>query len=276
MGFYGPHVLLNDGKRHGVEVLPPDINKSGADCSIEGGTVRIGLRYVRGLSRETALPLEAEQGMNGEFRSLFDFLERTHAKREAIENLITCGAFDAFGLERRELLWQLGLLYRSEGRAATQRQLTLALPTEQDMAPLRPMTDWDRMIADYTILGMSSGHHPMSFLRPGLNEAIAPTHILNNLPDGAAVQVAGMVVVRQQPGSAKGFVFLLLEDEFGLANIIVRPDLYEADRALVRGQPFIIVNGTLERRDGTTNVAAKRLTRLAAPGELAPQAHNFG
>ncbi len=276
MGFYGPHVLLNDGKRHGIEVLPPDVNRSGADCSIEGSAVRIGLRYVRGLSREMSLPVEAERQANGDFHSLFDFLERTHAKREAIENLIACGAFDEFGLERRELLWQLGLLYRSVGRSATQRQLALALPTEQDMVPLRPMSDWNRMLADYTILGMSPGHHPMSFLRPGLSEAIAPTHMLDNLPDGTPVQVAGMVVVRQQPGSAKGFVFLLLEDEFGLANVIVRPDLYEEQRLLVRGEPFIIVRGILERRDGTTNVAANSFTPLAAPGGLAPVAHNFG
>ena len=276
MGFYGPHVLLNDGKRHGIEVLPLDINHSGADCSIEGSAVRIGMRYVRGLSRETALPVEAERRVNGNFRSLFDFLERTHAKREAVDNLIACGAFDAFGLERRELMWQLGLLYRSEGRATTQRQLALALPTEQDMVSLRPMTDWDRMTADYTILGMSPGHHPMSFLRSGLHEAIAPTHMLANLPDGVPVQVAGMVVVRQQPGSAKGFVFLLLEDEFGLANIIVRPGLYEANRSLVRGEPFIIVHGTLERRDGTINVAARGFTPLAVTRELAPTAHNFG
>jgi error-prone DNA polymerase len=239
-------------------------------------SVRIGLRYVRGLSRETALPVEYERRANGPFRSLFDFLERTHLKREQIENLIACGAFDSFGLERRELLWQLGLLYRPEGRAATQRQLALPLPIEQDMVKLRDLTDWDRMLADYTILGMSPRHHPMGFLRPSLNESIAVTHMLAQLPDGAPVQVAGMVVVRQQPGSAKGFVFLLLEDEFGLANVIVRPNLYEANRALVRREPFLIVEGTLERRDGTINVAAQSFTPLKTAAGLAPEAHNFG
>jgi error-prone DNA polymerase len=238
-------------------------------------SVRIGLRYVRGLSRETALPIEEERRTNGPFHSLFNFLERTQVKREAAENLIMAGAFDAFGLERRELLWQLGLLYRSSGRNTKERQLALALPTEQDMVSPPPMTEWDRMLADYTVLGMSPGYHPMSFLRPGLHEAIAPTYMLEKLPHGAPVQVAGMVVVRQQPGSAKGFVFLLLEDEFGLANVIVRPDLYEANRSLVRGEPFITVHGTLERRDGTTNVAAKAFTVLSAPA-IAPAAHNFG
>ncbi|HEY5625604.1 MAG TPA: error-prone DNA polymerase [Dehalococcoidia bacterium] len=276
MGFYGPHVLLNDGKRHSVDALPPDVNQSGADCSIEGDAVRIGLRYTRGLSRVAALPVEEERERSGEFRSLFNFLERTQLKRESIENLIACGAFDSFGLERRELLWQLGLLYRSEDRSRSERQLALALPVEQDMVPLRPMTEWNRMTADYTILGMSPNHHPMAFLRPGLNEAIAPTHMLGSLKDGTPVQVAGMVVCRQRPGSAKGFVFLLIEDEFGLANIIVRPNLYEAERSLVRAEPFVIVHGTLERRDGTINVAARRITALATPQTIAPEAHNFG
>jgi error-prone DNA polymerase len=198
------------------------------------------MRYVRGLSRETALPIEAERKANGPFCSLFDFLERTHLKREAMENLIACGAFDSFGLERRELLWQLGLLYRSEGREAKERQLALALPVEQDMVPLRPMTDWDRMAADYSILGISPSYHPMAFIRPHLNESIVSTRMMMSLKDKAPLQLAGMVVVRQQPESAKGFVFLLLEDEFGLANVIVKPDLYERQRGIVRGSPFVI------------------------------------
>ena len=298
MGFYGPHVLLNDGVRHGITVQPPDINRSGVDCSIEpnveevadptyvgkgpspdpglGNAVRIGLRYTRGLSRETALAVQAERERGGNFVSLFDFLERTQVKREQAANLIACGAFDSFGLERRELLWQLGLLYRSEGRERGERQLALALPVEQDMVPLRPMSDWDRMTADYTVLGLSPSYHPLAFLRHGLNEAIVATPMLGKLEHGTEVQVAGMVVCRQRPGSAKGFVFMLLEDEFGVANVIVRPQLYEAERNTVRGAAFLIVEGTLERRDGTINVAARRLLPLAVPSEIAPPAHNFG
>jgi error-prone DNA polymerase len=298
MGFYGPHVLLNDGRRHGIPVLPPDINRSGADCSIEpdveeepdpinvgkghgpdpglAPAVRIGLRYTRGLSREAALVIQKERECGGDFISLFDFLERTQVKREQTANLIACGAFDSFGLERRELLWQLGLLYRSEGRERGERQLALALPVEQDMVPLRPMSDWDRMTADYTVLGLSPAFHPLAFLRPGLNEAIVATPMLGKLEHGTEVQVAGIVVCRQRPGSAKGFVFMLLEDEFGVANIIVRPNLYETERNTVRGAAFLIVEGTLERRDGTINVAARRLVPLAVPAEIAPPAHNFG
>ncbi|MEX0800852.1 MAG: error-prone DNA polymerase [Dehalococcoidia bacterium] len=342
MGFYGPHVLVNDGRRRGVEALPPDINLSGADCSVEpspedddrrdrsedlssdrpeglslrldvrvpapagdhvgatfrspddeaipssaGGlktapttlpsdlAVRVGLRYVKTLSETSAREVEAERS-RGPYRSLFDFLERTRLKREPIENLIACGAFDCFGLERRELLWQLGLLYRPEGRNGVDRQLALPLPTQQDMVTLAPMTGWDRMIADYAVLGLSPGQHPMSFLRPRLHEGIVASRMLDSVPDGAAVEVAGLVVCRQRPGTAKGFVFLVLEDEFGLVNLVVKPALHERQRSLVRGEPFVIVRGKLQRRDGTLNVIAEGFTPLRAAGAPAPEAHNFG
>ena len=276
MGFYGPHVLVNDGKRHGVNVLPPDINLSGANCAIEDVAVRIGLRYVKGLSEATAQKVAEELQQNRPFRSLFDFLERTRLKREPVENLIACGAFDDLGLERRELLWQLGLLYRSAGRNGRERQLALPLPTEQDMAELAPMSEWDRMVADYAILGLSPNYHPMAFLRPRLNEGIVPSQMLESLPDGASIEVAGLVVCRQRPGTAKGFVFIVIEDEFGLVNLVVKPGLHEQQRSLVRSEPFVIVQGELQRRDGTVNVIAERFTALPSTGSLAPTAHNFG
>jgi error-prone DNA polymerase len=316
MGFYGPHVLVNDGKRHGVEVLPPNINSSGADCTLEpvsgdagehaafiegaassaptgdgaqqaaplpdvGFAVRIGLRYVAGLSEATAKEVEEERERRGEFRSLFDFLERTRLKREPIENLIACGAFDSFGLERRELLWQLGLLYRSDGRNAVERQLALPLPTEQDMPgragfALPAMTDWDRMAADYAVLGLSPGSHPMAFLRSQFHEGVVPSRMLESLADGAAVEVAGLVVCRQRPGTAKGFVFLVVEDEFGLVNVIVKPDLYQRQRSLVRTEPFVMVRGELQKRDGTVNLLAESFSAPRLAAGVAPAAHNFG
>jgi error-prone DNA polymerase len=276
MGFYGPHVLVNDGKRHGVEVLPPDINRSGAKCAVEGHAVRVGLRYVAGLSEVTAREVEEQRESSGPFHSLFDFLERTRLKRDPIENLIVCGAFDGFGLERREFLWQLGLIYRSDGRNAIDRQLALPLPTEQDMVALPPMSDWDHMAADYAVLGLSPNRHPMAFLRPQLHEGIVPSRMLERLPDGAPLEVAGLVVCRQRPGTAKGFVFLVLEDEFGLVNVVVKPDLYQRQRSLVRTEPFVIVRGELQRRDGTVNVLAESFRALQAAASLAPEAHNFG
>jgi len=281
--------------------MPPDINLSGANCSLEemgngewemsvgatlgsplwvvdeaGLAVRIGLRYVRGLSeKKGAKEIEDERNGRGDFRSLFDFVERTRLKRETIEKLIACGAFDDFGLERRELIWQLGLVYRSEGRNREQRQLALPFPVAQDMAQLAPMSDWDKMRADYVILGLSPNAHPMSFLRSRLHEGIASTAMVPLLDHGASIEVAGLVVCRQRPQTAKGFIFMVLEDEFGLVNVIVKPDVYETHRSLVRGEPFVIVRGELQRRDGITNLMAETFVPLTAGG-LSPSAHNFG
>src|SRR5437867_9113939 len=198
-----------------------------------GLAVRIGVRYVRGLSeKKGGKEIEDERGARGDFRSLFDFIERTRVKREVIENLIACGAFDCFGLERRELIWQLGLVYRSEGRNTEQRQLALALPTEQDMVQLQPMSDWDKMRADYIILGMSPNVHPMSFLRPRLHEGIASTAMVESFEDGKPIQVAGLVVCRQRPETPSGFILRGIEDELGLVNVVVKPGVYGGPRTL--------------------------------------------
>ena len=139
------------------------------------------------------------------------------------------------------------------------------------------MTDWQRMAADYGILALSPHYHPMGLMRPHLHEGIASTAHVEHLPDGTQVEVAGLVVCRQRPMTAKGFVFMLLEDESGMANVVIRPQLYERYRSLVRAEPFVIVRGELQRRDGTTNVIAEDLRTLGIRRALAtPQAHNFG
>jgi error-prone DNA polymerase len=139
------------------------------------------------------------------------------------------------------------------------------------------MNDWERMTADYNLLSLSPGYHPMLLMRPQLGESLPSTHHLKTMPDGVRTRVPGMVVCRQQPGTAKGFVFLLLEDEFGMLNIIVPPWLHERQRALVRGEPFVIVEGELQRKEGTINLLADRFHKLAIPGAMQPPAsHNFG
>jgi error-prone DNA polymerase len=300
MGFYAPHVLVNDGKRHGVIVLPPDVNLSAANCTMEPLSgdhpstpmnskaravsdlaVRIGLRYVRGIGLENgAQAIEEERESGGKFQSMSDFLERTYLKREQVENLVVSGCFDSFGLERRELFWQLGLLYRSKGGNLTRRQLALALPTEQDMPAgagftLRQLSEWDRMRADYMIIGMSPRQHPMEYARSHLGEGVVPTAMVGSLEDGREIEVAGLVVCRQRPGTAKGFVFLVLEDEFGLVNVIIKPDLYEQERGVIRTEPFLIIRGVLQRRDGIANLIARKAVPFKV-GDLSPVAHNFG
>jgi error-prone DNA polymerase len=323
MGFYPPHVLVHDAKRHGVTVLPPEINASGAECTVEDDAMRIGFGYVQSIGADTAKAIAAERVRNGEYRSLADFVRRMNlvpderwrtaraegdgwvaedsaprvfasvqpratkfrwdkrrpastehplVKEEAIENLIQTGAFDAFGLNRRELLWQLGLLYRPPST-----QLSLPMPIEQDFAPLRDLDTWERMAADYNLLSLSPSYHPMALMRPSIGEGMPSLRNLERMPDGERVRVPGMVVCRQQPGTAKGFVFLLLEDEYGMVNVIVPPWLHERQRALVRGEAFVIIEGELQRKENTVNVLAERFHKLPVPSTMQPPAsHNFG
>ena len=278
MGFYPPHVLIHDAKRHGVSVLPPDINHSRAACSVEDNALRIGFGYVKSIGGDVAGAIADECGRNGAFVSLAEFVRRMGRitscalREEAIENLVQVGAFDAFGLNRRELLWQLGLLYRPPNM-----QMVLPLPVDQDQAALQGMSTWERMTTDYRILSLSPGYHPMALIRPYLGESLPSLRHLQQMPDGVRVHLPGMVVCRQQPGTAKGFVFLLLEDEFGMVNVIVPPWLHERQRALVRGEAFVIIEGKLQRKEGTVNVLAERFALLPVPHAMqAPESHNFG
>ncbi|HYM14915.1 MAG TPA: DNA polymerase III subunit alpha [Dehalococcoidia bacterium] len=298
MGFYPPHVLVHDAKRHGVTILPPEVNRSGAMCTVEEGALRIGFGYVRGVGADMAQAMAGERARNGDYASLADFMRRNAMPRpatsysrpaelpgalwtegrppvlrlEVVEHLMQVGAFDAFGLHRRELLWQAGLLYRPTGA-----QTALPLPVEQDCVKLGDLTTWERMTADYRLLSMSPGHHPMALIRPHLGESMPSLHHLHQMPDGERVCLPGMVVCRQQPGTAKGFVFLLLEDEYGMVNVIVSPWLHREQRALVRGEAFVIVQGTLQRREGTINVLAEHFMPLPVPYAMqAPVSHDFG
>ena len=147
--------------------------------------------------------------------------------------------------------------------------MALALPTEQDMVSLKDMSDWERMVADYGLLGLSPSYHPLALLRPDLPPDILTAEAVRATRDGALVRSAGMVVCRQRPGTAKGFVFLLLEDETGLVNVVVRPDLYAAQRSTIRGEPYLCVEGRVQLHSGTLNLIAVRVTPL---GYLTPSA----
>jgi error-prone DNA polymerase len=154
--------------------------------------------------------------------------------------------------------------------------MPLPLPIEQDMVPLADMTAWERMAAEYENLGLSPVHHPLAFVRRGLHEGVVSSRHLGRLPDGAMLEIAGLVVCRQHPMTAKGFVFLLLEDEFGLSNVVVKPGLYVSARSVIRSEPFLLVRGRLQKREGTLNVVAEKFTPLRVEASLvAPPAHNF-
>ncbi|MGH9176389.1 MAG: DNA polymerase III subunit alpha, partial [Vicinamibacterales bacterium] len=279
MGFYPPHAFANDAQRHGTPLYPPDVNLSGERCTVEGQAVRIGFNYVDGIGEDVARALAKERARGGPYRSLIDLARRTRLppgrRREMVEHLILVGACDSFGLRRRELLWQLGLFMpdkRLGGRTRpTAWQLALDLPTEPDMAALPELTDWERMIADYDILGLSSRYHPLALLRPILPKGLAKATELEGLPDGGFVRLAGLVVCRQRPGTAQGMLFMLLEDETGLTNVIVHPPLYEKRRSIVRGNPFLLIAGRLQLREDTVNIIASDIRAIERPSPTGPQ-----
>ena len=266
MGFYAPHVLINDAKRHGTRVLQPDINASQLECTVEGlHTVRIGLAFVKGLSEDAALRIAGERQCNGPYRSLADLIRRVALRPEAQQNLIAAGACDGFGLQRREMLWQIGLFISPKGfrhkrtRAHGGQQLPLALPTIQDQVTLPRTTLWERMTDEYRVLGLSLRSHPLQLLRHRFPKGMVSSQDLATLPDGMKVFLPGLVVCRQRPATAKGITFLLMEDEFGLVNTVVYPDLYEQQRLHVRSTPLLIVEGKLQLGNNNINVIAERL-----------------
>jgi len=272
MGFYSVEVLTGDARRHGVKVVEPDLNLSLAKCRVEADQViRLGLGCVQGIGEETAENIVRKREQGGPFRSLFDCARRTGLRREALENLITAGAADSFGLTRRELLWQLGLLYWPVGQ-----QPPLDVPTEQDMVALPSISAWEQLVGEYKVLNLSPNHHPLAIMRSRLPRGLATSATLERMADGAAVRLGGMVVCRQRPWTAKGVVFLLLEDEFGLANVVVYPTLFERQRNLIRLEPLLLVYGHLQRRGGTINVVARHFQSLRRPrDEVASVSHDF-
>lgn len=154
--------------------------------------------------------------------------------------------------------------------------MPLPLPTKQDEVSLKDFDRWERLIADYDVIGFSTSDHPMAFIRSTLGQGISSTIDLNAIRDGARVRMAGLVVCRQRPVTASGFLFLVLEDEYGLVNVIVRPKVYERYRALSRTTSFLVVGGVLQYREGVTNVIATTITALHVANEFfAPQAHSF-
>ncbi len=271
MGFYPPATLLRDGERRQVEIRPPDINLSLATCSVEdhGAAIRIGLGYVKGVGTRSEL-LVAERERNGGFADVGDLVRRSPLATDLLEGLVRAGACDRYG-DRRRLLWELRL-HRAPAGPADARQLALALdasPTPE----LRPMTEWERMVADHEMMSFTTGPHPMALLRPNLAKEIRSAA---SLRDGTAgqVTVAGVMVARQRPSTAKGIVFLLVEDESGMVNVVVPAKIYERDRIAIRSEPLVQIWGRLERRNDTLNVIADRvaaLTNVARP-EIREQA----
>jgi error-prone DNA polymerase len=231
-----------------------------APCTVDGDDrVRIGLGYVKGVGK-SAEDIVAERDRGGPFADPGDLVRRAPVGRDLLAQLVRAGALDRFDANRRRLLWEIRL-HRAPERGQ------LALPLDAAPTPrLAGMSEWDRMVADHETMHLSTGPHPMALLRPSLPESIRMSLDLRTDRHGLRVTVAGMMIARQRPHTAKGIVFMLLEDEHGMTNIIVPPDIYERDRVVVRAEPLVQVTGRLEKREGTINVIAERVEALARPG----------
>jgi error-prone DNA polymerase len=312
MGFYAPDTLAHEAQAKGIELIAPDVNLSGEECTVDAeGRIRLGLSYVIGARTDEVKALVAAREEGGPFRSLADLASRAGAGRAILDRLAWAGACDALAAAdvareavtpaaatalatpaaatpaaatpaaataaatgappvsraRRTALWRLGVA--APGTAIGDEGTQLALPLELPGAPaLDPLAAWDAMVADYATTGLTLGPHPIALLRRELPAGAVTTRDLEVLPHDTPVTMGGLVVARQRPGTAKGIVFLLLEDELGTINVIVPPDLYERTRLIVRTEPLLLLRGKLEKlpiAGGALNVLARALEPLSAP-----------
>jgi error-prone DNA polymerase len=289
MGFYPPAALVRDAQRHGVEILPVDVNLSSVRCVVEWGAVRIGLNYISSIGTDDAEALVAERDANGPYTDVADLARRAQLSYDGLEALVKSGACDGYGRPRRELLWELGLVFRAQSVPGTEgemKQLPLELEPTAETPALRDLTRWERMLADYRHTSMSVGTHPLALLRPHLPDGTLSSAELFEQRHGRQVAFAGMTIARQRPSTANGIVFMLLEDEHGQVNLIVPSAVYEAHRATVRAEPLILARGRFERVGENRNVLVSSLESLSLLArsvasddtvwESLPRPHSFG
>jgi error-prone DNA polymerase len=318
MGFYSPAVIAGDAKRHGVAILPVDVNASFAKAVVEhlsdaaaskpslrdGGPpglrpvprragsldaaasahpvdssrtiashrkcrdhdVRIGFSSVKGLGDEEAKAVVRERELGGPFKSFDEFATRVGLKEEALRNLALVGAFDSFGEPRRALLWRARDAHRTSPSFVRR---ALSLPTTAAPA-LPPVSEQERTALDYRITGIPTGPQIMSFYREKLaRRGVLRACDLESRRHGSYVLVAGAVVVKQHPETAKGHVFLSLEDETGISNIIIRPVTYRLYKRVLDSDAAVVVGGTLQTVDGVISVTAQRLDALTLFAKIA-------
>jgi error-prone DNA polymerase len=259
MGFYSTEVLVNDARRHGVSVKPVAVNASEYWSFVDGaGAVRLGFHIVRGLGEGQRERLQAALG-NGRFTDIDDFAARASLEKNALENLAIAGAFAPWFPTRREAMWALRGLDERAARGELGRGMEISEPAPA-FEPLEPM---EETAFDFWGTGVTTGVQPIAHFRAQLDACRAlPAARLAAMPNHLVCKVGGMVITRQRPGTAKGFVFLTLEDETGLVNVIVNPSAYERNRRTIRTATALVVEGVLQKEQGCIDVLAKRFWAL--------------
>jgi error-prone DNA polymerase len=293
MGFYHPSTIVKDAQRHGLKVLPVDVMKSEWKCTLEPSAfsrqhsailgevfqhpgdpkqsvpgsqsrvlspaLRLGLRYVRGL-REAAAQALVDQRKLDSFTSVDDLVCRVpELRKDELNTLAEIGALNSISnsFHRRDALWQVERAVRPSG------PLLHAVPEAEAKSPLHAMDAEERLVADFRGTGLTVGPHPMTYHRARMESmGVRQAKELQNTRDGQRVRIGGCVIARQRPGTAKGFVFLSLEDETGVANAIITPGLFQRNRLLVTSEQFLMVEGALQNQDGVISVKAERVEPL--------------
>jgi error-prone DNA polymerase len=298
MGFYAPPQLVRDARQHGVEVRPADVNHSGYECTLEAfecsrhtpcavadGTrhvpttvtpaLRLGLDMLRGMGEAPAEQIVEARG-GRPFGSLEDFAKRTGLGRTVALRLAKAGAFGSLGLSRRGALWH-ALAHDPKDRPQDRPLLAGLEADGQTPVEIPPLSPAEEVLADYRTTGLSLTAHPLEFLREGLDRlGVAPARQLATLPNGGPVRVAGIVLVRQRPGTAKGITFVTLEDETGVANLVIRPDVWQRFRQAALGAAVLVAQGRLERHGQVIHVLVGRLEDLSQRlAELGSQSRDF-
>jgi error-prone DNA polymerase len=274
MGFYSPSVLIKDAQRHGLRVLPVDVTRSDWPCTVEPADgslcLRLGLRYARGLREETGLAILAARAARP-FSSIDDLAVRVpQMRKDEINRLAEIGALNPLDhIHRRDALWQAPRAILPVG------PLLAGLEETGEASPLAAMEPEERVWADYRGTGITVGRHPMAQRRAEMDaRGVVRAADLTRLRHGSFVRVAGAVIVRQRPGTANGFVFLSVEDETGISNVIVTPATFDHYKFEVLAEPFIVIEGVLQSVDGVISVKAGRVEGLHAPPASVPS-HDF-
>ena len=309
MGFYSSATLVKDAQRRGVRFAPIDVQVSGWNCHIEAdGAIRLGLRYAKGLRQDAGLRIARAEGKGQRaealprFSSIDDLVGRAGLRRDEVRVLAEIGALASFGGDRRAALWQAALRgdgslpvensddsvevmspewHKGDGSRPVENSddsvevMSPEFSTGRDPSPLTPMTLHERVQADYDGTGLTIGPHPMALVRASLaSRGVQRAIDLPRGRTGRRVKTAGAVITRQRPGTAKGFVFLSLEDETGIANVIITPAVFAAHKAIVMRAPYVLVEGALQNQDGAVSVKADRIEALAHDGP-AVESHDF-
>jgi error-prone DNA polymerase len=280
MGFYHPSILIKDAQRHGLRVLPVDVTRSEWLCSIERAgegasgragelCLRLGFRYVRGMRQPVAEAIGRARDTRP-FTSVDDLALRVpELRKDEMKMLAEVGALNPLQeIHRRDALWMAERAVRPVG------PLLERLEAIEGASPLARMTVEERLTADFHGTGVTIGRHPMAWRRPEMQaRGVTPAAYLARVPNGRLVRIAGSVIVRQRPGTAKGFVFLSMEDETGVMNAIIAPPTYERYKLVVVSEPFLLIDGVLQNQDGVISVKVGRVEAL--PAGAAAESHNF-